>query len=232
MYYIVTMLSQTIVNYINEKFVVLPQEIKLSCDENIKANSVVMFIDRLLNEYQVYSILDINYTFRIRNANELHYLIKTYKAPAKKECASEYYVVSCESCVFSNYYHISTLQLSSRVLWCLFNQHPIIQYTPSGVLRYLWCIQNDTITFVITSSSDEPLDTINQWNIMCSSNDPKVTEQFLKYIEKALFCYHSYYSGVEKGTFTSEIPLVNEAMQDIHSTMQSFAVSNQAFVKN
>ena len=114
-------------------------------------------------------------------------------------------------------YFIAKVNLNFYQLWSIFKELPCVYQ--AGKCKYEWkfChVDSDAVFSVYDWNNNNNLLNTKKWYVGCNRNDKVLVSEFLKVLCDAIECYNKYYkTAIETKTFSSKIPIVNDALQDI-----------------
>lgn len=124
-----------------------------------------------------------------------------------------------EWAVFTKSKFNEKLRMKFLKIWSIL-RIPIIDYK-RGYCE--WRIRgNDNDIYLIRSSHEDHGKSLLQrenWIITANTNDKDKISKFLKHFSNAIDCYETYYSGIEIGNFTSNIPIVQDALDEMKTEL-------------
>jgi hypothetical protein len=118
-------------------------------------------------------------------------------------------------------YFVAKVQINFYQMWSMFREIPRVY--ESGKCKYEWNfshIKTGAVFSIYDWNNRNNLLSTKTWYIGCNVNDKVLTSEFLSVLCEAIECYNKYYKvPIETKTFSSNIPEVHDALQDIKQSI-------------
>lgn len=123
-----------------------------------------------------------------------------------------------------------TLHMKFLKIWSIL-QLPIINLNRGFCEWRIRGLEND-VYFITSSKEDSGKSLLERtnWIIQSNTNDKNKILKFLNYFGEATKCYDTYYKNIEFGDYTSELPIVQNVLNDLKKEFDSnFSILNKKF---